>query len=411
MTFQELGLARGIQRALTLAGYAAPTVVQIQAIPLVLQGKDLIVAAQTGTGKTASFVAPILQLLRPHSRVSNQANALILVPTRELAIQVHQSLNDYGANSQLRSAVVYGGVKINPQMMRLRGGVDVLVATPGRLLDLQRQNAIKFDQLRILVLDEADRMLSLGFADEMAQLLKKFPAKRQTLLFSATLSPPVKKLAKQTLHEPAEITINPQQVAAISIKQWLAPADRERKTALLLALLTQNSWAQALVFVNTRKGADVLAKKLTKGGFTVSVIHGDKSQAVRLRNLNEFKTGNTQILIGTDVAARGLDIGELPVVVNFELPKVAEDYVHRIGRTGRANQTGEAISLVSACEYEKLRNIEQLLQEVIQRDNVAGFEPRVEVPESKGVPAPRKPKKDKKPKKNKKETEATRNSG
>ena len=406
MNFQQLGLSIGIQQAFVDAGYHKPTPVQTKTIPLVLQGKDVMVAAQTGTGKTASFVAPILNLLSANSpRRSNQTVALILVPTRELAIQVHQSIKDYGSHLGLRSGVVYGGVKINPQMMSLRGGVHLLVATPGRLLDLYYQNAVKFDGLKFLVLDEADRMLSLGFADEMSQLLKVLPSKRQTLLFSATLSIQVKKLAAQLLKSPVEITISPERVAAVKVNQWLAPVDKKRKTMLLLALLTENNWPQALIFVNTKKGADVLAKSLTKAGISTAVIHGDKSQAVRLRSLNEFKTGKSQILIGTDVASRGLDIGNLPVVINFDLPKVAEDYVHRIGRTGRANKIGEAISLVSADEFEKLRNIEQLLQEVIRREYVQDFDPSHEVPASNGVPSPRKPKKPKKPKKNKKSNE------
>ena len=275
----------------------------------------------------------------------------------------------------------------------------MLVATPGRLLDLYYQHAVKFDQLNFLVLDEADRMLSLGFADEMSQLLKVLPSKRQTLMFSATLSTQVKKLAAQLLKNPAEITISPERIAAVKVNQWLAPVDKKRKTTLLLALLAKKSWEQALVFVNTKKGAEVLTQSLTNAGFSAAAIHGDKSQAVRLRNLNEFKTGKVQILTGTDIASRGLDIGNLPVVINFDLPKVAEDYVHRVGRTGRANKTGEAISLVSADEFEKLRSIEQLLQEVIRREYVEGFDPSHEVPESNGVPSPRKPKKPKKPKK------------
>ena len=412
MKFDELGLSAGIQQAFADAGYLTPTPVQSKTIPLVLQGKDVMVAAQTGTGKTASFVAPMLDLLSTSARRrSNQINALILVPTRELAIQVHQSIRDYAINSELRSAVVYGGVKINPQMMTLRGGVHLLVATPGRLLDLHQQNAVKFDQLSLLVLDEADRMLSLGFAHEMSQLLRILPSKRQTLLFSATLSTQVKTLAAQILKNPAEITLSPERIAAVKIDQWLAPVDKKRKTALLLALLAKKSGKQALVFVNTKNAADVLAKNLTKAGHSIAVIHGDKSQAVRLRNLNEFKTGKSQLLIGTDVASRGLDISNLPLVVNFDLPKVAEDYVHRIGRTGRASKTGEAISLVSADDYEKLRNIEQLLQELIRRESVAGFEPITTVPESQGVPSPRKPKKPKKPKKSATNPSNTHNPG
>lgn len=404
VTFQSLGLSAAIQQSLGAAGYRTPTPVQEQTIPVVLQGKDVMVAAQTGTGKTAGFVAPMLDLLGAGPSLgSNQVKGLILAPTRELAVQVHQSIIAYGGQaemgSRLSSVVVYGGVKINPQMMALRKGVHLLVATPGRLLDLYQQNAVKFDHLKILVLDEADRMLSLGFADEMNRLLEVLPRKRQTLMFSATLSAEVKQLSSRILHQAVEISISPDSIAAVKVNQWLAPVDKKRKTALLLCLLAKNNWHQVLVFVKTKKGADRLTRELSTAGFEVSAIHGDKSQAVRLRNLQAFKAGELQILVATDVASRGLNIGDLPVVINVDLPKVAEDYVHRIGRTGRANNIGEAISLVSADEFENLRNIEQLVRHVIRREVVDDFDPSDEVPESQGVPPIRRPKKPKKPKK------------
>jgi len=399
MNFQALGLSTTIQQALFDAGYRSPTPVQQQTIPLVLQGKDVMVAAQTGTGKTASFIAPMLDLLGADAELkSNQVKALILVPTRELAVQVHQSIIDYGLHSVLRAAVIYGGVKINPQMMALRKGVHMLVATPGRLLDLYDRNAVKFDHLKILVLDEADRMLSLGFADEMNRLLDFLPRKRQTLMFSATLPAEVRQLAGQMLYQAVQITVSPENITATKVNQWLVPVDKKRKTALLHSLLLENSWGQALIFVNTKKGADRLTQELSINGLKAAAIHGDKSQAVRLRNLRAFKTGDVQILVATDVASRGLDIGDLPVVINFDLPKVAEDYVHRIGRTGRANKGGEAISLVSSDEFDKLRNIEQMVRQVIRREVVDDFEPSDDVPVSKGVPPLRRAKKPKKKK-------------
>lgn len=400
MTFQSLGLSTATQQALADAGYGNPTPVQKQTIPLVLQGKDVLAAAQTGTGKSASFVAPMLDLVTTDGALeSNRVKGLILVPTRELAVQVHQSIERYGVHAGLRSVVVYGGVKINPQMMSLRKGVHILVATPGRLLDLYSQNAVKFNQLKVLVLDEADRMLSLGFSEEMDQLLKILPGRRQTLMFSATLSREVRQLAGRILHKPVEVTISSESVAAVKVNQWLAPVDKKQKAVLLVGMLMNNHWDQALVFVNTKKGADRLTRDLRASNISAAAIHGDKSQAVRLSNLQQFKNGETQVLVATDVASRGLDIGGLPVVINFELPKVAEDYVHRIGRTGRANKSGEAISLVCADEFESLRNIEQLIRQVIRREYVDDFEPSHDVPESKGVPAPAKPKKPKKPKK------------
>ena len=400
MNFESLGLSIEVQQALTAAGYQMPTPVQSKTIPAILKGDDVLVAAQTGTGKTAGFVAPMLDILNNAAApTANHVKGLILSPTRELAVQLHQAIIDYGRYSGLRSAVVFGGVKINPQMMSLRKGVHLLVATPGRLLDLQRQNAIAFDQLKIFVLDEADKLMSLGFREEINQLLDILPRKRQTLMFSATLSPEIEKLAKTVLHAPVEIAVTPNEVAPAKVKQWLVAVDKKRKTELLFELIKQNKWHQALIFTNTKQGADRLAKDLSASGNKGCAIHGDKSQAVRARNLQLFKTQEVKILVATDVASRGLDIGELPVVINFDLPKVSEDYVHRIGRTGRAGESGEAISLVSADYFECLRKIEQLLREIIPRKHVHNFTPDHHLPESKGVPTPRRPKKPKKPKK------------
>ncbi len=394
MSFKSLGLSMHVQQALEAAGYHTPTSVQSQTIPQVLQGKDVLVAAQTGTGKTVSFVAPMLDILSNSSKPSaNRVKGLILSPTRELAVQLHQSITDYGRHSGLRTAVVFGGVKINPQMMSLRKGVHFLVATPGRLLDLHRQNAIAFDQLEILVLDEADKMLNLGFRQEVDKLLDILPRKRQTLMFSATLSVDIKKLAQTMLYKPVEITVTPNAITPAKVKQWLVPVDKKRKTELLVDLIKMNSWQQALVFTNTKQGADKLARDLSVAGHPACAIHGNKSQSVRLQNLRIFKARETKILVATDVASRGLDIGQLPVVINFNLPKVAEDYVHRIGRTGRAGESGEAISLVCADEFENLRKIEQLLREIIPREYVDDFEPNHNLPESKGIPPPRRPKK------------------
>lgn len=408
MNFKSLGLSIEVRQALTAAGYEMPTSVQLQTIPAILKGDDVLAAAQTGTGKTASFVAPMLDILSNTSApTANHVKGLILSPTRELAVQLHQAIIDYGRNSGLRSAVVFGGVKINPQMMSLRKGVHFLVATPGRLLDLKRQNAIAFDQLEIFVLDEADKLMSLGFRTEIKRLLDILPRKRQTLMFSATLSLEITKLAKTVLHEPVEIAVRPNEIAPAKVNQWLVAVDKKRKAELLFELIKQNTWHQVLIFTNTKQSADRLVKDLSTAGHKGRAIHGNKSQAVRAQNLQQFKTREVEILVATDLASRGLDIGELPVVINFDLPKVAEDYVHRIGRTGRAGESGEAISLVSADDFECLRKIEQLLCEIILRKDVDNFAPDHHLPESKGVPTPRRPKKQKKTKQPKKPKDMT----
>ena len=382
MTFASLGLIEPLQRALDELDYKIPTPVQAQAIPAVLAGRDLMAAAQTGTGKTAGFALPLLQRLMMEGPevASNSVRALVLVPTRELAEQVHESFRTYGQHLPLRTYAVYGGVSINPQMMKLRKGIDVLVATPGRLLDLFRQNAVKFNQLQTLVLDEADRMLDLGFADELRAVYAALPKKRQTLLFSATFSEAIRLLAGQMLDDPLSIEVSPRNVAASSVKQWLIPVDKKRKTELFCHLLKKQKWTQALVFVKTRKGVDELTELLQQQGINADGIHGDKPQATRQRALDRFKAREVQILLATDVAARGLDIDDLPLVVNFDLPIVAEDYVHRIGRTGRAGNTGQAISLVCADEVNMLAAIEVLTGQLLKRVDEQDFEPEHRVP-------------------------------
>ncbi|MES2819416.1 MAG: DEAD/DEAH box helicase [Pseudomonadota bacterium] len=401
MTFASLGLIDPLLRALETSGYATPTPVQAQAIPAILAGRDLMAAAQTGTGKTAGFALPLLQRLTLEGPqvTSNSVRALVLVPTRELAEQVHQSFVTYGAQLPLSTYAVYGGVSINPQMMKLRKGVDVLVATPGRLLDLHRQNALKFNQLQTLVLDEADRMLDLGFAEELRSIYAALPKKRQTLLFSATFSESIRALAGQMLDDPLSIEVSPRNVAASSVKQWVIPVDKKRKPELFSYLLETQRWKQVLVFAKTRNGVDQLVTQLQQQGVNADGIHGDKPQATRQRALDRFKKSEVQILVATDVAARGLDIDDLPLVVNFDLPIVAEDYIHRIGRTGRAGLTGEAISLVCADEVDMLAAIETLTRQTLKRIEQQNFEPEHRVPltDASGQVL-KKPKKPKKPK-------------
>ncbi|MCY1485427.1 ATP-dependent RNA helicase RhlE [compost metagenome] len=401
MTFASLGLIEPLLRALEGLDYKTPTPVQARAIPAVLKGRDLLAAAQTGTGKTAGFALPLLQrLLQEGPQVAaNSARALVLVPTRELAEQVHASFRAYGQHVPLRTAVAYGGVSINPQMLKLRKGVDVLVATPGRLLDLYRQNAVKFAQLQTLVLDEADRMLDLGFARELDELFAALPARRQTLLFSATFSDAIRQMAAGLLRDPLTIEVTPRNTAAKTVKQWLVPVDKKRKAELFLHLQQGNRWRQALVFAKTRKGVEELVGLLQQAGLAADSIHGDKPQPARLRALQRFKAGEVDFLVATDVAARGLDIEEMPLVVNFDLPIVAEDYVHRIGRTGRAGATGQALSLVCADEVQLLAAIETLIGQTLQRREEEGFEPEHRVPQTTaGGQVLKKPKKPKQPK-------------
>lgn len=401
MTFASLGLIDPLLRALDALHYTQPTPVQTKAIPAILAGRDVMAAAQTGTGKTAGFALPLLQRLSMEGTpvASNSIRALILVPTRELAEQVHESIRAYGKNLPLRTHVAYGGVSINPQMMKLRKGLDVLVATPGRLLDLYQKNAVRFNQLQTLVLDEADRMLDLGFSREIDAVLAALPARRQTLLFSATFSEAIRALAARLLVDPLSIDAGKRNTTAKAVKQWIVPVDKKRKTELFCHLLKKKAWTQVLVFVKTRRGVEELVEVLGTRGVSADSIHGDKPQPARLRALERFKRADVQILVATDVAARGLDIDDLPQVVNFDLPIVAEDYVHRIGRTGRAGATGEAISLVCADEVQLLSAIETLTQQLLPRFEESGFEPdhRVPLTDARGQVV-KKPKKPKKPK-------------
>jgi superfamily II DNA/RNA helicase len=401
MSFVSLGLIDPLLRTLESLGYTSPTQVQAQAIPAVLKGRDVMAAAQTGTGKTAGFALPLLQrlVMEGQSVTPNSARALVLVPTRELAEQVHDSFKAYGAGLPLRTAVAYGGVSINPQMMKLRKGVDVLVATPGRLLDLHRQNAVRFDSLMTLVLDEADRMLDLGFSRELDQVFMALPKKRQTLLFSATFSDAIRAMAGKLLAEPVSIEATPRNTTVKKIRQWVVPVDKKRKPELFLHLLKRNRWGQVLVFVKTRNGVEDLVAELARRGIAADAIHGDKPQPARLRALERFKAGEVKILVATDVAARGLDIDDLPHVVNFDLPIVAEDYIHRTGRTGRAGASGEAVSLVCADEVRQLAAIEALTKQTLERIEEPGFAPDHRVPATNAAgEVVKKPKKPKKPK-------------
>lgn len=378
MSFDSLGLNADILRAVAEQGYNEPTPIQRQAIPVVLAGRDLMASAQTGTGKTAGFTLPLLQLLsshNPHPKGRRPVRALILTPTRELAAQVGENVQDYSKYLDMRSLVVFGGVSINPQMMKLRGGVDVLVATPGRLLDLEHQNALDLSKVEILVLDEADRMLDMGFIHDIRRVLAKLPAKRQNLLFSATFSDEIKTLAEKLLHNPEQVEVARRNTASEQVTQHVHLVDKKRKRELLSLLIGRGNWQQVLVFTRTKHGANHLAEQLNKDGITAAAIHGNKSQGARTRALSDFKDGKIRVLVATDIAARGIDIEELPHVVNYELPNVPEDYVHRIGRTGRAAAVGEALSLVCVDEHKLLRDIERVLKREIPRMAIDGFEP------------------------------------
>ncbi|MCZ6722355.1 MAG: DEAD/DEAH box helicase [Gammaproteobacteria bacterium] len=399
MSFTSLGLSTPILDALVEQGYATPTPIQVQAIPAVLQGKDVMGAAQTGTGKTAGFTLPILERLsRGRPAQANQARALVLTPTRELAAQVADSVSIYARYLPLRSTAVFGGVKINPQMIKLRKGVDVLVATPGRLLDLYNQNAVRFNHLEVLVLDEADRMLDMGFIHDIRKILNLLPKHRQNLMFSATFSREIRDLAKGLVKDPVEISVSPRNTAVESVEQLIYPVDKKQKAALLTQLILDNGWQRVLVFSRTKHGANKLTRQLESAGIDAVAIHGNKSQSARTKALAEFKSGKIRILVATDIAARGLDIDRLPQVVNFDLPNVPEDYIHRIGRTGRAGATGQAISLVCADEFIQLSDIERLLGQLLTRKLVDGFEPVHDLPESSLSNRPIRAKKPKKPK-------------
>jgi ATP-dependent RNA helicase RhlE len=382
MTFETLGLSDELLRAVRATGYTSPTPIQAQAIPAILEGKDVMGAAQTGTGKTAGFTLPLLQRLSNKPPIkSNRARALVLTPTRELAAQVQDSVSTYGKYLHLRSAVVFGGVNINPQMMKLRRGIDVLVATPGRLLDLHQQNAIRFDDIEILVLDEADRMLDMGFIHDIKKIMALLPKRRQNLMFSATFSKEIRQLAKGITNSPVEIDVAPRNSTLDVIEQKIYPVDKARKAELLSHMIRTGNWYQVLVFSRTKHGADKLVRILSRDNIHASAIHGNKSQPQRTKALAGFKQNKIQVLVATDIAARGIDIDQLSHVINFDLPNVPEDYVHRIGRTGRAGASGIAISLVSADEIHQLQDIERLLKRKIDREEIEGFEPQHIVPE------------------------------
>ena len=377
MPFATLGLRAELCRAVSAHGYDTPTPIQQQAIPVILDGKDVLAAAQTGTGKTAGFSLPMLQRLAESDQPARpkSVRALVLTPTRELAAQVGQSVKDYGAGLRLRSAVIFGGVGINPQISALARGVDVLVATPGRLLDHLQQGTCALDRVEILVLDEADRMLDMGFIRDIRRILALLPKRRQTLLFSATFSGDIRALAAQFLHQPVEIDVAPRNSTAAQIDQVAYAVDKGRKRELLSWLVGSNNWQQVLVFARTKHGANRLAEQLEADGLKSAAIHGNKSQGARTRALEGFKNGRVRVLVATDIAARGLDIDQLPLVVNHDLPEVPADYVHRIGRTGRAGRTGHAISLVSPDEIDLLRNIERLVKQRIAPQVLPGYEP------------------------------------
>ncbi len=381
MTFDELGLSAPLLRAVRDKGYSQPSAIQVQAIPPILAGRDIMAAAQTGTGKTAGFTLPILQLLHAGAPLHpHRVRALILTPTRELAAQVAESVATYGAHLPLKSAVVFGGVKINPQIDSLRRGVDILIATPGRLLDLYQQGEVRFTDLEILVLDEADRMLDMGFIHDIRRIMKLLPERRQNLLFSATFAPEIRELTRGILHQPVAVEVAPANATAERVEQWIYPVDKADKSALLQQLVTEKDWQQVLVFTRTKHGANRLAQHLEKARIQAVAIHGNKSQGARTRALADFKAGRVRVLVATDIAARGLDIAQLPQVVNFDLPNVPEDYVHRIGRTGRAGAAGKAYSLVSADEIKQLNAIQQLIQRHLTREYIGGFEPGHELP-------------------------------
>ena len=377
MLFIDLGLSEPILRAIAEEGYTSPTPIQAKSIPAVLKGGDLLAAAQTGTGKTAGFTLPILQRLSSTPKASGKRllRVLILTPTRELAAQVQESVVTYGKYTGLKSTVIFGGVGANPQIKAIAGGLDILVATPGRLLDLMSQKCVSLNDIEILVLDEADRMLDMGFLRDIKKILAALPKKRQNLLFSATFSTEIKQLADGLLNSPELIEVARSNSANEAIAQLIHPVDRTKKHPLLAHLIKSNDWKQVLVFTRTKHGANKLVTQLEKDGITSMAIHGNKSQTARTKALADFKAGKLTALVATDIAARGIDIDQLPHVVNYDLPNVSEDYVHRIGRTGRAGSNGVAVSLVCVDEHQMLRDIEKLIKQKLPQEVIAGFEP------------------------------------
>ncbi|MCP5535520.1 MAG: DEAD/DEAH box helicase [Akkermansiaceae bacterium] len=379
--FSDLGLSDDLLRAVADKGYDTPSPIQAQAIPAVLKRRDVIACAQTGTGKTAGFTLPMIQILDETGSLkpsrSRPIRALVLTPTRELAAQVQESIKTYGVHTHLRSAVVFGGVKINPQIRQLRDGVDILVATPGRLLDLCQQRACKLDQVNMLVLDEADRMLDMGFINDIRKVIKMLPKKRQNLLFSATFSKEIRAMTQELLMDPIKIEISPEKTTAEKVRQTAYRCDAGAKSDLTVKLIKDGNWEQVLVFTRTKHGANRLSKKLDDSGIQSSAIHGNKTQGARTKALQGFKDGKVRVLVATDIAARGLDIANLPHVINFELPNIPEDYVHRIGRTGRAGEEGDAISLVCNDERPYFTAIEKLISQKIQLTDIEGFAPQL----------------------------------
>ncbi|MEZ8046810.1 DEAD/DEAH box helicase [Vibrio sp. 10N.237.312.C02] len=381
MPFSKLGLSSPIVKAVAKQGYEKPTSIQEKAIPIVLSGKNLIAAAQTGTGKTASFVLPILEMLsKGETQRKKRIRAVILTPTRELAIQVEQNITKYAKFLNLTSLAMYGGVSYQHQKDRLIEGVDILVATPGRLIDMYGQRAVHFDEVEVLVLDEADRMLDMGFIEDINKIIARLPQNIQNLLFSATLSTPVRALAKSAISEAEEISIAKTDASKANIEQWLVTVDKDRKSALLSHMITDGEWDQALIFIETKHGAAKLVAQLEKRGIQAEAFHSGRSQAIREKILADFKKGRLKYLVATGVAARGIDIDNLSRVVNYDMPFPADDYVHRIGRTGRADASGEAISFLSKDNFKNLCIIEKRLGHLIERRVVEGFEPRKEVP-------------------------------
>ncbi|RZN79062.1 MAG: DEAD/DEAH box helicase [Winogradskyella sp.] len=376
MSFKSLGLSEPLLKAIAKKGYETPSPIQAKAIPPVLEGKDVLASAQTGTGKTAGFTLPLLHFLSENPKQKYRPiRALILTPTRELAAQVYANVREYSEFLNIRSTVIFGGVNQKPQVSAIRQGVDVLVATPGRLIDLENQGLLSIKRVEVFVLDEADRMLDMGFLRDIERVMKLMPAKRQNLMFSATFSKDIKKLAYSILNNPIQVEATPENTAVEVIEQKVYRVAKTKKTGLIIKLISDGDWKQVLVFTRTKHGANRLTKKMISSGISAAAIHGNKSQGARTKALAGFKSGKVRVLVATDIAARGLDIPLLPHVVNFELPNISEDYVHRIGRTGRAGASGEAISLVSADETLYLKSIEKLIAQKIPVEIIEGFEP------------------------------------
>ncbi|MFQ3239498.1 MAG: ATP-dependent RNA helicase RhlE [Olleya marilimosa] len=407
MSFQSLGLSEALLKAISKKGYTTPSPIQAKAIPPVLQGHDVLASAQTGTGKTAGFTLPLLHILSENPKEKYRPiRALILTPTRELAAQVYANVKEYSEFLNLRSAVIFGGVNQKPQAATIRQGIDVLVATPGRLIDLESQGLLSLKRVEIFVLDEADRMLDMGFLRDIERVMKLMPDKRQNLMFSATFSKDIRKLANGILNRPVQVEATPENTTVDAITQKIFRVAKGKKTDLIIKLITDGNWKQVLVFTRTKHGANKLVEKMIKAGIKAAAIHGNKSQGARTKALAGFKSGSVSVLVATDIAARGLDIPLLPHVINFEIPNISEDYVHRIGRTGRAGANGEAISLVSADETTFLRDIEKLIGMKLPVEILEGFEP-----DPNASTAPIKPGQNRQPRNNKPKGEKSKSRG